>query len=235
MISWIDNKFYKEFDDNWDDHIFREKILLKLQHDYKVLDIGAGAGIVEAMRFRGLTKQIYGIDLDPRVKSNCYLDKGILADAEDIPFEDGSFDLVFADNVMEHIENPYKVLTEISRVLKPNGVFLFKTPNRFHYMPLIARITPISFHKYINRMRGRESADTFPTFYRANSKSQLFDLTLQTDFTLNSLEFIEGRPEYLRFTFLTYLFGLLYERFVNSSDMFSAYRVLIIAELHKKT
>ena len=80
--------------------------------------------------------------------------------------------MVFADNVMEHLANPYKVFKELSRVLKPDGLLLFKTPNRSHYMPLISRLTPLSFHKFINKIRGR-STDTFPTHYLVNSRFKL--------------------------------------------------------------
>jgi hypothetical protein len=44
---------------------------------------------------------------------------------------------------------------------------------------------------------------------------------------------IEGRPEYLRLTFLTYIFGLFYERIVNASDRLARWRILLIAELRK--
>ena len=62
---------------------------------------------------------------------------------------------------MEHLEDPETVFGEINRVLKPGGIFLFKTPNRRHYMPLIAQLTPYRFHQFINKLRGRDSEDTF--------------------------------------------------------------------------
>ena len=42
-----------------------------------------------------------------------------------------------------------------SNALKPGGCFFGKTPNRNHYMPLAARLTPLSFHKWFNKKRGR--------------------------------------------------------------------------------
>ncbi|MEI2780661.1 MAG: hypothetical protein V9H25_05130 [Candidatus Competibacter sp.] len=44
------------------------------------------------------------------------------------------------------------VFREVARVLKRGGVFLFKTPNKTHYMPTIARLTPHRFHQFVNRI-----------------------------------------------------------------------------------
>ena len=94
------------------------------------------------------------------------LDEGKLSDAGRIPYPDATFDVAFADNVMEHLADPMAVLGEVCRVLRPGGVFLFKTPNKTHYMPMIARITPHGFHRFVNRLRGRAEEDTFPTLGR---------------------------------------------------------------------
>ena len=100
----------------------------------------------------------------------------VAANASSIPYDSETFDVVFADNVMEHLSEPEKVFQEIYRVLKPGGVVLFKTPNRSHYMPLIARLTPLRFHKFINQFRGRKAEDTFHTYYLSNSLMQVAKL-----------------------------------------------------------
>ena len=55
------------------------------------------------MNFRGLAARVCGVDLDPRVVDNPMLDEGKIADAGGIPYPDAAFDLVFADNVLEHL------------------------------------------------------------------------------------------------------------------------------------
>src|SRR5690606_13572805 len=115
---------------SWDDQLFREEILRHVGLDSLVLDLGAGAGIVPQMNFKGLVGQVCGVDLDPRVETNPILDEGRVADAGGIPYPDNMFDLVFSDNVVEHLDDPAEVFTEVARVLKPGGLFLFKTPNR---------------------------------------------------------------------------------------------------------
>lgn len=164
---------------------------------------------------------------------NPYLDEARVADAGGIPYEDGLFDLVFADNVMEHLDQPAQVFAEIARVLKPGGVLLFKTPNRSHYVPLIARLTSHGFHQFYNRLRGRDDEDTFPTCYLANSKAQVAALAAATGFEVSAIERIESRPEYLRLTAPTYLVGAAYERLVNLIPALARFRVVLVAELHK--
>lgn len=167
------------------------------------------------MNFKGLAASVCGVDLDPRVVENPMLDEGRVANADRIPYEDSRFDVVFSDNVLEHLDNPLQVFREVERVLKPGGVFLFKTPNKWHYMPTIARLTPHGFHQYVNRLRGRAEVDTFPTRYRANCLGDVQRLAADSGLVVDRVERIEGRPEYLRMTWPTYLVGMVYERFVN--------------------
>ncbi len=233
VTSWLDRRLYPHHARNWDDRLFRERIASYLSPSSIVLDVGAGAGIVSEMNFRGQVARMCGVDLDPRVHANPMLDEGRIADANRIPYDDNTFDVAFADNVMEHLSEPLKVLREINRVLKPGGVLLFKTPNKSHYMPTIARLTPHSFHRFINKLRGRAVVDTFPTLYLANTASRVSQLAAQAGFRVERISRIEGRPEYMRITPITYVFGFLYERIVNTTDLLAMFRILLIAELRK--
>jgi 2-polyprenyl-6-hydroxyphenyl methylase / 3-demethylubiquinone-9 3-methyltransferase len=49
---------------------------------------------------------------------------------EKLPFDDNSFDIVFCCDVLEHVSDVPKVISEISRVLKKGGLFFFDTINR---------------------------------------------------------------------------------------------------------
>ena len=57
---------------------------------------------------------------------------------ENIPFPDQSFDFVFCCDVLEHVQDLPKVIAEISRVLKPGGVFIYDTLNRTLISKLVA-------------------------------------------------------------------------------------------------
>lgn len=234
LVEWIDQKLYPQYQSNWDDALFRERILQHLQQSsLEVLDLGAGAGIVSQMNFHGIAARISGIDPDERVVDNPYLDEGKVAFGEDVPYPNESFDLIFADNVLEHLPDPEKVFSEINRLLRPGGFFLAKTPNKNHYMPLIARLTPHWFHQWVNEWRGRESVDVFPTRYQANTKRVIQRLAQDSGLNVINVELIEGRPEYLRMTAPSYIVGWLYERLVNSLSFFSGFRILLVIEVQK--
>ena len=233
LVRWLDRVFYSAYQNNWDDVAFRNVILAAIRPKHHVLDLGAGAGIVVQMNFRGRVARICGVDPDPRVESNPYLDEGKIGVGESIPYTDASFDVVFADNVLEHLDNPEAVFLEICRVLKPDGLFLAKTPNRWHYMPIIAQLTPHAFHQFVNRLRGRASTDTFPTRYMVNSPGAVRRYAALAGLQVEGIQLSEGRPEYLRMTFPTYLFGLIYERLVNAIPFLSRFRILLIARLRK--
>lgn len=233
LIEYLDKKFYPDFQKNWDDQLFRDKVLKVIRPNHDLLDMGAGAGIIECMNFRGLARSTTGIDLDERVAENPFLDRGIIGDVTCTPFDDSSFDVIICDNVMEHIEKPEAFLTEVSRLLKPGGVFLGKTPNKWHYMPLIAVNTPLWFHKFYNKLRGRSVEDTFPTHYRLNSPSDVHRLAGGAGLQAVELELHEGRPEYLRIFSPLYLMGILYERMVNSVGFMKRFAILLVIHLKK--
>jgi len=234
LTHWMDCSWYPSYQCNWDDELFRKRILKYLSPSMVILDLGAGAGIVEQMNFRGKVARVCGVDLDPRVETNVYLDEGRKSDAGEIPYADESFDLVFCDNVFEHLDQPLHVFKEVARVLRPGGLFMFKTPNKWHYMPTIARLTPHGFHQFVNRLRGRAEVDTFPTCYRVNTRTDVKRFAQSADFDVEQIEYIEGRPEYLRMTAPTYLIGMLYERIVNVSEWFALFRILLVGTLRKK-
>jgi SAM-dependent methyltransferase len=227
LTQWLDETFYPNDRGNWDDWHFRDRVIAHITPGRVVLDLGAGAGIVEQMDFRGL------VDLDPRVVDNPMLDEGRVANATGIPYGDAMFDVVFSDNVLEHLVDPLTVFREVARVLKPGGLFLFKTPNKWHYVPTIARWTPHSFHQFVNRRRGRAAEDTFPTLYRANTKADVARLADAAGLAVEAIERIEGRPEYLRTTAATYAVGLAYERLVNATPLLAPLRVLLIGALRR--
>lgn len=231
---WLDQKFYPGIASNWDDGVLREWVLREVGPHSHLLDLGAGAGIVPQMNFRDHVERVCGVDPDPRVAENPYLHEAKVGFGENIPYGEAEFDIVVADNVLEHLDRPVDVFLEVNRVLKPGGLFMAKTPNRRHYMPLAARLMPLSVHKMFNKRRGRDPDDTFPTLYRANSRRALESIAAQSNFEIVEIGFYESRPEYLRFTPLTYVGGILYERIANRFSWFEAFRIVLIMKLRKR-
>ena len=198
-----------------------------------VLDIGAGAGELNAYDLKGRVRRIVGVDLDPRVVENPLLDEGVVGEAGTLPFPDATFDVAFSIYVLEHIQDPASFAAEVQRVLKPGGVFLALTPNRWHYVPVIAALTPTSFHRWINERRGRAAEDTFPTFYRMNTRGSQRRIFESAGFETATLTMLETQPNYLKFSTPTFLAGVAYERVVNASALFSAFRVNIVSAFRK--
>jgi SAM-dependent methyltransferase len=104
----------------------------------------------------------------PPLPPNAHLRRG-LADA--IPYGDGAFDVIVSRCVLEHLRHPRRVLAEVCRVLKPGGHVLMLTAAKWDYVSVMARLIPNFLHGAIVRLtEGRREADTFPTYYRANTR-----------------------------------------------------------------
>ncbi len=102
----------------------------------RVLDIGCGLG-GKSVAYAEAGAAVTGVDLDPvhAAGALAYAKKSgspievVTGDAADLPFLEGSFDLVIANDSMEHFSKPASALEEFARVTRAGGsVFLFFTP-----------------------------------------------------------------------------------------------------------
>lgn len=93
-----------------------------------VLDVGCGDGTFLA---NISVEEKVGIDLDTtyvkRIKNGNIM--FVRADATRLPFKPDTFDLIFACELLEHLENPFACVREIKRVIKARGYFLASVPN----------------------------------------------------------------------------------------------------------
>jgi 2-polyprenyl-6-hydroxyphenyl methylase/3-demethylubiquinone-9 3-methyltransferase len=101
----------------------------------RVLDVGCGAGFLSNdLALRG--NEVTGIDIaaDALAVAHAHDASGrvryIEGDALALPFEDRSFDVVCAMDLLEHVETPDCAIAEASRVLAAGGLFFFHTFNR---------------------------------------------------------------------------------------------------------
>ncbi len=99
----------------------------------KVLDLGAGTGrITEQVLMNGA--EVYCVDISEEMLKILKRDfpeaKIFLADAENLPFEDGFFDIVVAGFLIVHLKNLKKSFSEVYRVLKNDGEFLLSNINQ---------------------------------------------------------------------------------------------------------
>ena len=100
----------------------------------RVLEIGSAAGLGLAA-FSELGFEAYGVEPWDQARENSETIAAHLKQkyevrdgrAESIPYDDGYFDLVYANSVMEHVGDLELSFSEISRVLRPGGIFWFLT------------------------------------------------------------------------------------------------------------
>tara|TARA_Y100000310_G_scaffold337606_1_gene425133 strand:- start:1324 stop:2052 length:729 start_codon:yes stop_codon:yes gene_type:complete len=121
-------------------------LLKKINKNYeKVLDLGCGVGSNFGM-LKKYSKSVVGIDYFDKALDYCKgkgYDEIKQMSAENLTFKDNSFDLVLCSDVLEHIEHDDKALSEIKRVLKPGGMFIFSVPA---HMFLWGPVDEVSLH-----------------------------------------------------------------------------------------
>jgi SAM-dependent methyltransferase len=114
--------------DNWH-HFLRLRDLrqilaeVPLDGSKRVLELGAGDG-VQTTALRKLFDEVVPLDVAP----SGVVEGLVVADAANLPFVDGYFDLVFSSNVLEHVEKLDDSLAEMKRVLAPGGIMIHSMP-----------------------------------------------------------------------------------------------------------
>ncbi|NQS88961.1 class I SAM-dependent methyltransferase [Patescibacteria group bacterium] len=120
----------------------------------KVLEVGCGVG-VDGIQFAKVGAFYTGVDLTEagiritQERFNLSNQTGILrkANAEDLPFSDGSFDHVYSFGVIHHSPHPERIVDEIYRVLKPGGTATIMLYNKtsFYYLIEVKIIRKLFF------------------------------------------------------------------------------------------
>lgn len=112
-------------------------------HRKKVLEVGCGCG-TDLLQFARAGGKVYGVDLSPnsvnlvRRRFAVYRLRAEVmeADAENLPFPDEQFDLVYSWGVLHHTPEPLRAIKEIYRVLKPSGSIRIMVYNRISWIAL---------------------------------------------------------------------------------------------------
>ena len=167
------------------------KNLLKQTREKNVLEVGVGTG--KNLPYYPVVKNCVGIDLSEgmlkhakklAVKKNVKL---VQADAQNLPFRDGYFDMVIATYVFCSVPNPVQGLNEIKRVLKPNGELLMLEhvlPERPLLRKLFNKLNP-----FVLKRKGvninRETA--------ANIKKTGFDLVNDVNLLFSIFKFFKAK------------------------------------------
>lgn len=185
-------------------HVYRDIVIECLSPSKRVLDLGCGrGGILESLHSQaGLA---VGIDPDllslrehrtPALPRACVL-------GEHLPFSEDAFDLICCSWVLEHLTDPVAGFREVARVLRPRGHFVFVTPNRRHPLLALNRALRWTQGRLVDRLYAREVEDTFPAFYRANTRQEIDQWAGRVGLRPVAFRHV-GDPTYLAFNELLY-------------------------------
>jgi len=122
--------------------LVQEALIQCSDSEPQILDIGCGQGhITDRIRQALPGTQLSGMDYS--ISAIDYAHKHfpeiefIVADAYEIPYETGFFDVVVCNNIWEHVPDPLFLLNSIKRVLKPGGHIVISTPSRYRLNNLL--------------------------------------------------------------------------------------------------
>jgi 2-polyprenyl-6-hydroxyphenyl methylase/3-demethylubiquinone-9 3-methyltransferase len=177
----IDNQIYNRLGEGWWDETnplntlngsftpgriayFRD-VLRRTERDpagLRAVDIGCGGGFL-AEEFAQLGCQVIGLDpseVSIRTARRHAESSGLrigyaVAAGEQLPLADGSVDLAYCCDVLEHVSDLDRVIEETARLLKPGGIYLFDTINR-------TQVARLLFIKLLQDWRLTRVVDTQP-------------------------------------------------------------------------
>jgi SAM-dependent methyltransferase len=123
---------------------------MKINNIKKVLDYGSGSGLhIDLWKKVFPLSDLYFCDIStvalekligkyPEFKSKCVELENLRA-----PFDNDFFDVIVSIEVMEHVKNLNKYLSDIHRLIKPGGIFIWSTPcaNRFSIEHIFNKLT----------------------------------------------------------------------------------------------
>lgn len=153
----------------------------------KILDLGCGNGIA-SYAFASLGHEVYAVDPDlseevglgATKKLASVVSNGSIftyqAFAESLPFEDATFDIIYARQALHHFTDLEKGLSECSRVLKPKGLLL---ATREHVISNNEQLKTFLDDHILHKLHGGENAYILKDYLLAIEKS---GITLLTSF-----------------------------------------------------
>jgi ubiquinone/menaquinone biosynthesis C-methylase UbiE len=147
-LVWNNNKEKSSYSLNeWRDERADDKVGYFIQSGLvfksgeRVLDAGCGDGSILFALKKHFDINLVGADFSEAALSNASknsIRKGVFlesykADTRNLPLPANSIDKIFSLGVVEHLPNPQNAVAELARCLKPNGVLVLMTPNKFSF------------------------------------------------------------------------------------------------------
>jgi SAM-dependent methyltransferase len=125
-----------------------------------LLDVGCGDGSLLANYFKTIPRETYGLEGDPELQAKAQA-RGMIVTSCDLngrwPYEDNKFDVVFSNQVIEHLHNCRLFASEAFRVLKPGGTAVIASENLcslLNWCAISLGYTPFSLMQTCGRYLG---------------------------------------------------------------------------------
>lgn len=238
MLLLEGDQYHRFLQDHFPDfreaeEVFKQLVTTRTGKDRVLLNLGCGRRSSLSTLYPDW-QSVIGLDLDfQALDDHPGLTTKIVGQMEKIPLIDASVDVVATEWVLEHLANPTLALREISRVLKPCGVFIFLTPNLAN--PLVLGAKAISFLHLrkllsflVSFLTTRPLPDFYPLYYRINTLSRLKALSSLVGLSPKGLRYVGG-PGYWRFSkSLLWLFLWL-----EKQKFLKGFRMYLVGEFQK--
>ena len=160
-----------------DDH-YEVVVRQLIEHGTTWLDVGCGRNLFPsnqalARELSARCALLVGVDPDETLSENPYVHEKVIGSIDAFESE-RRFDVVTMRMVAEHVRDPEQVARRLAACARPGGAVVVYTVNRYSPIPLLTTVVPLALRHPIKKFLWRtESKDTFPTFFRMNSRRRL--------------------------------------------------------------
>jgi SAM-dependent methyltransferase len=220
-------------------YVYAERLSAELHGGGNWLDLGCGHAVVPdwASPRQPLAPtrhwRVVGLDVDREALArHRFIALKVHGTAEALPFPPGTFDVVTANMVLEHLERPERVFAEVAQVLRPGGRFIVHTPNRRGYTTRLTRLIPRPWRAPLaGFLHGRSREDVYPAYYLANTPVVLRRLAAAAGLAVAEVEYVQTTAQLVAIPMLATIELLLIRALERPS--LSRWRADLIAVFHK--
>jgi ubiquinone/menaquinone biosynthesis C-methylase UbiE len=208
-----------------------------MEPNFTIIHLGGGGD--DHNIFRNYDKigrhdiKVICIDLDEDTLRRNPCENKCIADAEAMCFPNEFCDLIVTEHVFEHLQKPKLVLQECARILKNGGKLIFAIPNKWSYISLIAKITPLWVHVYVKKRDGwiRTDKECYKTYYRLNTVTNIKRIAKELGFEILDIRTFVGHPCYGRFMPSIHRLLILLHRLMECCSFLSPFHINIVGVL----
>ena len=187
LVQHLRRKYFGNVPNDWQTYHLR--VAEHLRPGMTVVDVGCGPGLLAPFPWEEHPDvRLIGIDPDAKAQRNSRVDEfRLVTDRDHWPIEDAVADIVLSRYVLEHVQDPDSFLREVRRILKPQGVFIFLTPNFWTPVMLASHAIPHRLKKPLVDWLVGPDIGGYPTFYRLNSPRRLVQVATKYGFKIEEL------------------------------------------------